>query len=115
MIPYVILKPHPTCSYDYGNLFMECDCIEDDGMDSHFIDYISNDMYEFCCKKYGHGIEVSSYDDFCNCYWKRQEYVMHCPVFEIRYFKNNVWFIWDLDNKKDDIYESYVKKLKEGS
>lgn len=111
MIPYILIQPNPICNYEYGNKYTESDCIEDDIMNDHFIDRISTDMYEFCSKKYGHGIDISSYDDFCEHYWKQKDYKMECPIFEFRYFKNNVWYIWHVEDYNNEIYASYLKKL----
>lgn len=114
IISYILVQPDPTYNYEYGNKHVSCDCIEDDDMDSHFIDYISTHMYEFCSKKYGHGIDISSYDEYCEHYWENQDYKMKCPVFEFRFFKNNVWSVWNVDDYTNEIYASYLdKRLKE--
>jgi hypothetical protein len=68
-------------------------------------------MYEFCSEKYGHGIKITSYHDFCEQYWKIKEISLeNFYVFYIKYFEND-WKEWNVEDYKEEIYISYVSKF----
>ena len=66
-------------------------------------------MYEFCSEKYGHGIEIKSYDDFCDKYWRIKEIKIkgRYNIFCVYYFEKE-WILWNIENYKEEIYKAYV-------
>ena len=68
-------------------------------------------MHEFCSEEYGHGIKITSYDDFCYQYWKIKEIKMaNFYIFYIKYFEND-WKDWNVEDHKEMIFHSYVNKF----
>jgi hypothetical protein len=69
-------------------------------------------MFEFCSKKYGHGIDITSYDDFCEKWWSRQDReLINIPIFEIYYFENDEWKAWKTYDNEKEIFEGYMKMV----
>ena len=109
MIPYVLSQANPQG--DYPNVHTSYhDCKTHAEFHSSLVCYIVEFMYEFCSKKYGHGITITSYDDFCDKWWSRQDrQLINVPIFEIHYFENDEWKEWKTyDN---ELYEGYMKLL----
>jgi hypothetical protein len=115
LIPYILIKAHPNSNYQEGNMSSSCDSVEESNLQKHFIEIISDDMYEFCSKKYGHDIEITSYDNFCYHYWDKHEYKMYCPIFEIHYFINNKWEEWLIHDYENELYQACLNKYKSES
>ncbi len=112
MIPYVIQQSRPNEDCRDNNIvsdFSSCDIAK---LDEEIINYIIQVMYEFCSEKYGHGIKISSYDDFCEQYWNISGLQIRYwyEVFNVTYFKNNKWISWNIDEHKEEIYNQYVNK-----
>lgn len=112
MIPYIIQQAHPTNDCRYKNIFTNFMNCEKDNLDNNVITYIIEFMFEFCSKDYGHGIQISSYDDFCEQYWRLSDVEISgwFEVFKISYYKNNKWSTWNIDEHKEEIYNQYVNK-----
>jgi hypothetical protein len=49
------------------------DYIEKNKLNETIINFIIEFIYEFCSDKFGYDIEVTSYKDFCNKFWKIKE------------------------------------------
>jgi hypothetical protein len=111
MIPYVIEQSNPSDDIRYNNIDTSYYSSEKDKLNENIIINIIDIMYEFCSEEYGHGIKISSYDDFCDKYWKIKEiYLENCYVFYIKYFEND-WKEWNVEYYKEEIYNSYVSKF----
>lgn len=115
MIPYVILQAHPNGPYtNFSNTNIEYyDCKDKDELKILIINHIIVFMYEFCSKKYGHGIDIESYDDFCNKWWEKQENkIDDVDIFEINYYENSEWKTLKINEIKDEIFNEYEKYVK---
>jgi len=115
MIPYVIEQARPNEHYRNQNIIIKYGYCEKDDLHKEIIEHIIEIMYEFCSQEYGHGIEITSYDDFCQSYWLSYEFSMYGygdTIFSICYFENDKWNEINLHNDeyKEKIYNSYVKK-----
>jgi len=110
MIPYSIQHAQPTHDVRDNNIVAIYDSSERRNMNEQIIRYIINVMYEFCCEEYGHGIKITSYDDFCDKYWKINEIRIRGwnNIFNIHYFEKK-WIEWNVEDYKEDIYNEYVK------
>ena len=90
MIPYVIEVSNSRDDIDKRNIDTYYYSSEKDKLNKDIITHIIEIMYEFCSNEYGHGIKITSYDDFCYQYWKIKELKMHnFYVFYIKYFDND--------------------------
>jgi len=115
MIPYVIEQARPNDDYRGKNIIINYGYCEKDNLDKEIVDHIIEIMYEFCSEEYGNGIEITSYDHFCQLYWLSYEFSLSGygnNMFRIGYFENDKWNKIDLDNSeyREKIYNSYVKK-----
>jgi hypothetical protein len=113
MIPYVIECANPSDDMRYNNIDSTYDSCEKDILDETIIKYIINYMYEYCSNDYGHNIEITSYDDFCEKYWKIKEYIIKdwYDIFNVMYFENT-WIRWNIYDYKDKIYVKYKNTYK---
>ena len=110
IIPYSIERESPNGAYtDTSNIIIDYGCVEQTRLDSEFIIYIIQFMYEFCSEEYGHGIKITSYDDFCDKFHEESGSVRDIPLFKINYFEDNSWKEWNIDEHSDDIYSKYMK------
>jgi len=109
MIPFTLTIASPNGAYtDCPNININHESIKNkDKIDTTFTYMIAEFMYEFCSQKYGHGITIDSYSDFCDKWWTYQEGTMRVPVLEIRYFDDNDWNIWNISDHADQIFEEY--------
>lgn len=109
MIPYFIQQANSSDDTRCNNIYTTYNCSEKDTINEHIIHYIINIMYEFCSDKYGHNIKITSYDDFCNKYWKIKGNIIDgwYSIFRIYYFENN-WIEWNIEDHKEQIYISYI-------
>ena len=111
MIPYVIERSNPSDDIDKRNIDTNYYSSEKDKLNETIITSLIEIMYEFCSEEYGHGIKITSYDDFCYQYWKTMEFKMeNFYVFYINYFEND-WKEWNVEDYKEEIYISYVSKF----
>jgi len=110
-IPYVINQGNPSDDIRYNNIDTTYYSSEKENMVEEIVDKIINTMYEFCSGEYGHDIKISSYEDFCDKYWKIKEIVIDgwYYVFSVYYFENN-WMEWNVEEHKELIYTAYVNK-----
>lgn len=111
MIPYIIEHSNPSDNMNKRNIDINYYSSEKDKLNETIITSLIEIMYEFCSEKYGHGIKIISYDDFCYQYWKTMEYKMeNSNVFYIKYFEND-WKEWNIEDYKEEIYISYIDKF----
>jgi hypothetical protein len=115
MIPYVIEQARPDDDCRAKNIIIKYGYCEKDDLDKEIIDHIIEIMYEICSEEYGEGIEITSYDHFCQAYWLHYDLCLSGygkNMFSICYFENDKWNEINLDNSeyKEKIYNSYVKK-----
>ena len=111
LVPFVIEHAVSNGSYtDQPNIFTEYSCISKDQLHQTFIDEIVEFMYEFCSAEYGHGIEITSYDDFCEKYYDENCRVDDVPLYIMRYFVDGEWHIWEPNTHSIDIYRNYITR-----
>jgi len=110
MIPYYIQKASSSEDTRDQNICVTHNCCVKSNMNEKIIDYIVNEMYEFCSVEYGYGIKIKSYDDFCDQYWAIREIKLHgwYDIFDVYYFENE-WIKWNISDYKKEIYDEYVK------
>ena len=114
MIPYVLSQANPQGDYsNYPNVHTSVhDCKTQGELHRTLVCYIAEFMYEFCSKKYGHDIDITSYDDFCEKWWDKQaQELINVPIFEIHYFENDEWKEWKTYDNEKEIYEGYMKMV----
>ena len=114
MIPYVLSQANPQGDYsNYPNVHTSYhDCKTQGELHRTLVCYIAEFMYEFCSKKYGHDIDIISYDDFCDKWWSKQDReLINIPIFEIHYFEKDEWKEWKTYDNEKEIYEGYMKML----
>ena len=114
MLPYTLLQANPQGSYsNYPNVHTSVHVCENRGiLHSSLVCYIAEFMYEFCSKKYGHDIDITSYDDFCEKWWDKQDQeLINVPIFEIHYFEKDEWKEWKTYDNEKEIYEGYMKMV----
>lgn len=111
MIPYFIEKASPRDDISDNNIITYYDCCKKDNINKKIIDYIIEFMYEFCSKDYGHNLKITSYEDFCNKYWKIAEFTIknYYYIFRVYYFENE-WIEWNIIDYHEDIFNSYLNK-----
>jgi len=111
MIPYIIEQSRPSDDTRILNVDTSYYSSEKYKLNESIIDSIIEIMYEFCSEEYGWNIKITSYDDFCNQYWKIKEIRLeNFYVFHIKYFENH-WKDWNVEDYKEDIYISYLSKF----
>ncbi len=108
----------PSDYLGYPNVYTFHDWTDDIDMDSlnmFFIQDIAILIHEFCDKDIGHNIHVTSYDDFCSEYWKRQDGPIiedYYHLYEFNYYDPNAtdgdyWKLWHPRDHKDEIMKVY--------
>jgi len=109
MIPYFIQEANSSEDNRDINIYVTANSCDKKELDDKIIRYIINVMYEFCSEKYGHGIEIKSYDDFCDKYWRIKEIKIkgRYNIFCVYYFEKE-WILWNIENYKEEIYKAYV-------
>jgi hypothetical protein len=111
MIPYVIEHSNPSDDIKESNIDIHYYSSEKDKLNDNIINSLIEIMYEFCSDIYGIGMKIKSYDDFCYQYWNTMEIKMkNFYVFYIKYFEND-WKDWNVEDYKEEIYISYVRKF----
>jgi hypothetical protein len=113
-IPYYICRAKPSEDIQTNNIINITNCsAEKDNLKDDIIDFIVEDMYEFCSSEYGHNISISSYDDYCNKYWEFIGYQIHhwWYIYSVKYFEDNKWISWNVEENGDDIYIRYVERF----
>jgi hypothetical protein len=113
MIPYFIQRVYPSTDIRDDNVGVIYDCSEKNKLNENIINTINNIIYEFCSEEYGHGIKITSYNDFCNQYWEIIGFRIKGwdNIFRVYYFETT-WIEWNIEDYLDQIYISYVKKCK---
>ena len=114
MIPYVLSQANPQGAYsNYPNVHTSYhDCKTQGEFHRTLVCYIVEFMYEFCSKKYGHDINITSDDDFCEKWWDKQDQeLINVPIFEIHYFEKDEWKEWKTYDNEKEIYEGYMKMV----
>ena len=113
MIPFTLSRLSPSVTYaDHENVvtFWDTRTSKTD-LILHVIKEINVFMYEKASKKFGHGLTLSSYDDFCKQWWSFQECTMsRFHIFEVRYFEDERWNELRIEDYAADIYAEYVKR-----
>ncbi len=109
MIPFVIEQLN-----NYANIITTYDKCEENIINDKIIKHIIDNMYEFCSEEYGHNIKINSYDDYCNKYCNINDISTKnvYDIFNVYYFQNNNWILWNINDHKDEIYNSYTKICK---
>ena len=72
MIPYSIQYVYPSDDIRDNNIYTTYDSIEKNKLDETIINIIIEFIYDFCSEKIGHNIQITSYKDFCNKFWKKK-------------------------------------------
>ena len=110
MIPYYIQQACSSDDVREANVYVTRGSCVKSNLNEMIINHIVNEMYEFCSEEYGHNIKITSYDDFCDQYWKIIEIKLHgwYDIFRVYYFENE-WIKWDISDYKKEIYDEYVK------
>ena len=114
MIPYTLLQANPQGDYsNYANVHTSHHTSENRiTLHNSLICYIVEFIYEFCSKEYGHNIDITSYDDFCEKWWDKQDQeLINVPIFEIHYFEKDEWKEWKTYDNEKEIYEGYMKMI----
>lgn len=114
MLPYILSQANPQGAYsNYANVHTSVHVCENRvTLHSSFLCYIAEFMFEFCSKQYGHDIDITSYDDFCEKWWDRQDSeLINVPIFEIHYFEKDEWKEWKTYDNEKEIYEGYMKMV----
>jgi len=111
-VPYFIQEAIPDEDARCQNIYMQFNSCELDQLNDTIIHCITCIIYDFCSKEYGHGIKISSYDDFCCNYWKIHgiEIKYWHSIFRAYYFLDDQWVEWNIEDYKDDIYSSYMTR-----
>ena len=111
MIPFCIEQAFPNDDSRNNNIMTTYDFCKKDNLDQKIINYIIEFMDEFCSEDYGHNIKIISYDDFCDKFWKINQYRINGwnQIFRIYYFEKK-WKEWKIDDFKDDVYIKYIDK-----
>lgn len=109
MTPYFIQQAKPCDDIRDNNIFTHYNSSDRCIMDEKIINYIINIIYEFCSEKYGHNIKISSYDNFCDQYWKIHEIKIRgwYNIFRVYYFEKK-WIEWNIEDYKEEIYNKYI-------
>jgi len=115
MIPYFIQEAHPDEDCRIQNIYTQFNFCKKDELNDTIIHCITSIMHEFCSESYGHGIKITSYDDFCHQYWKIHEIKIKYwySVFKVHYFFDNQWIEWNVEDHKDQIYSTYLSRFPE--
>ena len=114
MIPYTLAEANPQQAYsNYANIHTSYHVCKNRGdLHNSLVCYIVEFMFEFCSNKYGHGITITSYDNFCEKWWSMQDRkIIDVPIFEIYYFENDEWKEWKTNEYEKEIFEEYMKML----
>jgi hypothetical protein len=112
MIPYCIQYASAVEDPRDNNIFITNDCCKREKLNTTIISIIIQFMYEFCSEDYGHGITISSYDDFCQKYWQFQGFQVRgwYWIFHIVYFDDNSWIEWKMEDYTKAIFNAYQDK-----
>ena len=119
MIPFYIERGTPYHDIRLSNVSTERYSSSKEKLNETIILHIVEFMYEFCGDCY-HNIQISSYEDFVEQYWKIGEFHLDdfYNVFEVYYFENGLWVKWKIEDYFDEIftyYKSYLENQKNGS
>ena len=111
MVPYIIERAYPSDDMRDNNIIIYEGCCEKKSLDEEIMNYISENMDEFCSKDYGHDLKINSFNDFCNKYWDIAEYKIRGwdEIFRIYIFIDK-WFEWSINDNKDKIFIYYKNK-----
>jgi len=111
MIPYSIQHVSPSDDIRDDNINIIYDCIEYNKLDEKIIDYIIDFIYDFFDYESEYNIKITSYEDFCNTYWKKTEFKIRGwnNIFRVYYFRNT-WMKWNLEEYTEQIYNAYINK-----
>lgn len=112
MIPYCIHYASAVDDERDNNIFITNECCEREKLNATLISTIIQFMYEFCSEEYGHGLTITSYDDFCQKYWQLQGFQIRgwYWIFRIDYFLDDLWIPWKIEDHAQDIYKAYQNK-----
>jgi hypothetical protein len=112
MIPYCIQYATAVDDQRDNNIFITNDCCKREDIYDTIISTIIQFMYEFCSEDIGHGITITSYDDFCQKYWQLQGFEIRgwYWVFYIEYFHDNRWIHWKIQDNTNAIFKAYQDK-----
>jgi len=104
IVPYFIQFANPSDDSRDNNIDIIYDSSEKCELNRHIINEIVCLMNDFCFSHINI-IEITSFDDFCDQYWKHNEIVISGwhNVFNIRYFENG-WVEWNIEDFKEEIY-----------
>ena len=109
LVPFVIEYAMPNGAYtDQSNIATEYHCIEKDLLHQTFIAKIVDVMYEFCSD---YGIEINSYDDFCEKYYKEKGRLSDAVFCIIRYYLEDEWHVWEPEINQQEIQTIFKNNL----
>lgn len=111
MIPYIIQMVNPSDDIRNNNIFTYYECAEKSKLNEKIINFIIIFIDEFCSPEYGHNLQIISYSDFCNKFWKIATYSKYdwYYIFRIYYFENN-WIEWKIEDNQEQIYKAYIEQ-----
>lgn len=111
MIPYYIQHAYPIDNMRDNNIDTENGCVENEKINETIINSIIEFMNNYCCEETGHNLQITSYIDFCEKFWKNGDYIISgwYFIFNVYYFEDK-WIEWDVEKYQDLIYFAYLNK-----
>ena len=111
MIPYYIQHVYLNSYMQNNDVYTKCDYIERNKLNETVITAIIDFIYAFCNNITGNNIQIISYNDFCDKFWKKNEIIDKdwYYIFKVSYFEN-VWMEWNIEEYQEQIYDAYVNK-----
>lgn len=111
-VAYVIECSISTGAYtDKPNIMIEYGSAEKSSLHKLFIERIVIDMYEFCSAEFGHGINISSYDDYCVHYTNINGIFRNTSLYMMHYFVDGIWKTWNPVMYDNEVYMAYFQKI----
>ena len=111
MIPYSIEHVYSSEGILDNDVYTKFDYIEKNKLNDTVINVIVGFMYEFCNQNPENIIKITSYKDFCDHFWKKNEIIDRdwYYIFKASYYEK-VWIDWNTEDYQEEIYLTYVNK-----
>jgi hypothetical protein len=111
MIPFCIEQAFPSDDSRNNNIINTYEYSKKENLNEKIINYIIEFIYEFCDEYYGHNIKITSFNDFCNKFWKINECYINGMenIFRIYYFEKK-WIEWNIQDFEEEIFNNYTNK-----
>jgi hypothetical protein len=112
-IPFCINQANGTSNPNEPNITTHLHFAKvDENLKDAIIAKIIIIIYQICSQEYGFGINIHSFEDFCEKYWKNTEYGCNISfykyVFQVYYFANDCWNEFNVIQYQNEIYDAYV-------